>query len=87
MIILYTALRGILLSSSVVDAVAAGGGTIASGNNTSFAITSSIAMTAAVTTAFPGTVDVQVSAEDVRKGFVSDASMRTHHETIILFFY
>ncbi len=62
-------LKAILLVSSVIDTVAAANGT----------------NTTAASTALSGTADARVSAEDVEKGFVSEASKRTYHEKLTLF--
>ena len=72
--------------TSPVDSAGVGGCTKnTAGTNGRAAFAAATAIAAAATTALSFTADARVSAEDVKKGFVSDASKRTYHEKLFLF--
>ncbi|KAL7485379.1 hypothetical protein ACHAW6_010968 [Cyclotella cf. meneghiniana] len=72
--------------TSPVDSAGVGGCTKnTAGTNGRAAFAAATAIAAAATTALSFTAHARVSAEDVKKGFVSDASKRTYHEKLFLF--
>lgn len=79
--ILSTALKTLILASSVVV-------TVAQDNDIGTpmgALAGAIAVTAVGAAASAFAADARVSAEGVEKGFVSDGSKRTYHEKLVLF--